>query len=324
MTKTLVQFFMKIKCFFSIFILILILTSCGQMEEINTETDGFLRIDGAEFYYNLTGVGDTLVILHGGPGLSHQYLKPQMDSLLAPHFTLLYYDQRGSGWTSGEKDSLKLNMETYVNDLKQIKEHFGLSKMNLVGHSFGGFFGMYYGISHPEDLNTLVLIDSDAASYKLRTPYQIKMINSRLTDQHNAYLDSLETTEDFKNYDPKTYENYYKVFLTSYFANPRDTSKLYLGFDEKSVPKISSTNGTVRASLGNYDIHDRLNKIQCKTLIMQGTESVFSVEGAQAISAGIPNSELHLFEDCGHFEYIEAPKKFKNLMLNFYEKNEDH
>lgn len=51
---------------------------------------------------------------------------------------------------------------------------------------------------------------------------------------------------------------------------------------------------------------------------MQGTESIFSVEGAMAIHNQIPKSDIHLFENCGHFEYIEAPKKFKKLIIDFY------
>ncbi|MBT8183177.1 MAG: alpha/beta fold hydrolase [Eudoraea sp.] len=297
---------------------LLLLCSCNQKNTIIAETEGFLNIDSLKLYYSIRGSGDTLVILHGGPGLSHKYLKPQLDSLLASKFTLLYYDQRGSGWSEGEKDTLKLNMQTYVSDLENFRNHFGLTKLNLVGHSFGGLLGMHYGVKYPENLHSLVLIDTDAASYKLRTPYQIEMINSRLSDKQEAYLDSIEKTTGFIEFEPRTYDTYYKTFLTSYFANPIDTAKIHLGFDSISVPKISKTNSIVRKNLGSYDIHDQLPKIDCRTLIMQGTESVFSVEGAEAIQNKLKNSELYLFENCGHFEYIEAPNRFKQLIVNFY------
>lgn len=51
---------------------------------------------------------------------------------------------------------------------------------------------------------------------------------------------------------------------------------------------------------------------------MQGTESVFSVEGPRAIHERIPDSRLHLFENCGHFEYIESPDRFTTLLREFY------
>jgi len=297
---------------------LLLLNSCSQRSAILTEKDGFVSADSTKMYYSIIGSGDTLVVLHGGPGLSHKYLKPQLDSLLSSNFTLLYYDQRGSGWSEGLKDTLKLNMQTYITDLDQIRSYFKLSELNLVGHSFGGLLGMYYGITYPDKLNSLVLIDTDAASYELRTPYQIKTINARLTEEQNNYLDSIYESDAYTNYDVTTYEKYYKTFLTTYFANPKDTSNLKLGFDSISVKKIDVTNKLVRKDLGTYDIHDLLRVITCPTLILQGTESVFSVEGAEAINNELVNSELHLFGDCGHFEYIEAPDKFKQLIEEFY------
>jgi proline iminopeptidase len=125
------------------------LFSCSQKNSTLTDSNGFVKIEDTKLYYNLIGSGDTLVVLHGGPGLSHKYLKPQLDSLLSDKFTLLYYDQRGSGWSDGVKDTTKLNMEYYINDLDGIRNHFNLSKLNLVGHSFGGLLAMYYGIAFP-------------------------------------------------------------------------------------------------------------------------------------------------------------------------------
>ena len=246
-------------------------------------------------------------------------MKPQLDSLLSSQFTLLYYDQRGSGWSGGENDSSSLNIASFVQDLEQMRNHFKLTKLNLLGHSFGGLLAMFYSIEYPDNVNSMILVDPDAASYELRTPYQIKMINSRLSESQEEYLDSIEQTENFKNFDPDSYEVYYKAYLTTYFANPADTAKLFLGFDSNSVPKINNTNRLVRADLGEYDIHSKLPNIKSRTLIMQGTESVFSVEGAMAINNKLPFSKIHLFENCGHFEYIESPGKFKNLILDFYE-----
>lgn len=296
----------------------MLLFSCSQKNRKSLEKDGYIKVDNVKLYYSTIGSGDTLVVLHGGPGLSHKYLKPQLDSLLSSKFTLLYYDQRGSGWSGGIEDTLNLNMQTFISDLDKIRTHFKLSKLNLMGHSFGGILGLYYGITFPENLNSLVLIDSDAASFELRTPYQIKTINSRLSEEHNNYLDSISESEEYRNYNVSSYEKYYKTYLTSYFANPQDTSKLKLGFDSISIKKIDITNKIVRRDLGNYDIHDRLSDISCPTLILHGTKSVFSIEGAQAIHKELTNSELNLFEDCGHFEYIESPNRFKRLIEDFY------
>ncbi|MDX1315473.1 MAG: alpha/beta fold hydrolase [Eudoraea sp.] len=295
-----------------------LLSSCSQKPKTVQFSEGYVPVENVNLYYATVGSGDTLVVLHGGPGLSHKYLKPQLDSLLSPNFTLLYYDQRGSGWSEGVEDTLKLNMRTYVSDLEQIRKHFRLSQLNLMGHSFGGLLAMNYGITYPENLKSMVLIDTDAASYALRTPYQIKTINERLSEEQWKYLESIAASQSYKNYDIKTYDKYYKTFLTSYFANPIDTAHLSLGFDSISIPKMSKTSNYVRKDLGKYDIHSELVKIKCPALILQGTESIFSVAGAEAIDKLLLDSKLQLFENCGHFEYIEAPAKFKTSIEEFY------
>ena len=299
---------------------LLVAISCTEKKDIDHSSSGYIHINGVNHYYNITGKGDTLITLHGGPGLSHKYMMPQMDALLSSDFTLLFYDQRGSGWTGGVEDTTKLTMDTFVEDLEQIRIHFGISKVHLLGHSFGGLLAMYYGIAHPSHVGSLVLVDPDAASYALRTPYQIETINARITEKQWEYLDSISETTAFKNYDPASYDSYYKMYLTSYFAHAKDTAKLYLGFDSTNVKKIDITNNYVRKDLGEYDIHHTLSSIHCPTLILQGTESVFSIDGAEAIHTHIPNSELVIFENCGHFEYIESPVKFKNTIMHFYKK----
>lgn len=299
---------------------LLLVVNCTHKQSINNSNSGYININAAKHYYSISGKGDTIIILHGGPGLSHKYMKPQIDSLLSSEFTLLFYDQRGSGWSEGENDATNLNIDSFVQDLEELRRHFGLSKVNLLGHYFGGLLGLFYGIEYPSNLGSLILVDTDAASYELRTPYQIKMINSRITEEQSAYLDSISESTAFKAYDPVSYNKYYKAYLTSYFANPRDTSKLTLGFDSISIKKIDATNNHVRKGLGKYDIHDQLYRITCPTLILQGTESVFSVDGAKAIKNKIPHSELYLYENCGHFEYIESPANFKKSIIDFHNK----
>ena len=114
---------------------LLLVISCTQDQISDDSRSGFININDVEHYYSIIGKGDTLVILHGGPGLSHRYMLPQLDSLLSSRFTLLFYDQRGSGWTGGINDTTSLNIESFVQDLEQIREHFGIKKINLLGHS---------------------------------------------------------------------------------------------------------------------------------------------------------------------------------------------
>ena len=139
-------------------VLALLFIGCTSKEKSTENETGFVNINNNQLYYNITGIGDTIVVLHGGPGFSHQYLKPQLDSLLSNHFTLLYFDQRGSGWSGGQDDTLNLNIENFVEDLEVIRNHFKISEFNLLGHSFGGLLGMYYSIKYPQKVSSLILL----------------------------------------------------------------------------------------------------------------------------------------------------------------------
>jgi proline iminopeptidase len=177
---------------------------------------------------------------------------------------------------------------------------------------------MFYGIKYPENLNSIVLIDSDAASWELRTPHQIQTIRSRLSESDWQTMDSLERSGAFVNKDPEMIEYYFRIFLKSYFADPADITKLELGFDKQLVEKNVITSKFIRDNLGVYDVHEKLSAITCPVLIMIGRQSVFSVEGAKAIDDALPNSRLIIFENCGHFEYIEQPEQFEKAIKSFY------
>jgi proline iminopeptidase len=308
-----------IKAFF--LLIVVISLSCEQPQKaVKTMDDGYWDIDGIPFYYRISGTGEPVIVLHGGPGLSHKYLFPQIDTLLSDNVKLIFYDQRASGWTGGMEDTNSLTMDVFVEDLEKIRIKLGLEKLNLMGHSFGGLLAMYYGIKYPERVNSMVLVDSDAASWELRTPYQIQTIRARLTDADWKEMEDIEKAGAFINKDPVLIESYFRVFLKSYFANPGDVAQLELGFDKKLVEKNETTSKHLRDNLAKYDIHKELKKITCPVLVMIGRQSIFSVEGAGAIQASLPNSELMIFEDCGHFEYIEQPTKFKTAVEGFYKK----
>ena len=277
--------------------------------------NGHLSVNGVELYYRVVGQGTPLVILHGGPGLSHGYQYPQLKQLLADDHKLIFYDQRASGWSSGVSDTAHLTMETFVEDLEAIRRAFGLEKLNLAGHSFGGLLAMYYSVEYPTHLTSLILIDSEPASLALRVPHQHKMIDSRLSDKDRRELAQIEASEPYKNGDPDAVASHLSVLTRTYFHNRALADRLPLGFD--ALKNFDLTNRCMREDLGQYDIHEQLSAIKCPTLIIQGDSSVLSVKGAETIHQHIVGSRLVVLENCGHFVYIERPHEFAGAVREF-------
>jgi pimeloyl-ACP methyl ester carboxylesterase len=133
------------------------------METGDFETKSYIQsIDEVELYYQITGSGpDTIVVIHGGPGMSIDYLEPDLEPL-AEKYTLIYYDQRSAGKSSMIIDSAALHLDKYVADLEAIRQYFGINRLNLLGHSWGAVLGARYVRAYPDNVSRLVMVSPGA------------------------------------------------------------------------------------------------------------------------------------------------------------------
>ncbi len=276
----------------------------------------FVDVDGARLFVRSVGTGTPLVVVHGGPGLSHDYLAPQFIALLADDYRLIFYDQRASGRSSGVEDTARLTMAQFVDDLERLRLALGLEQMNLLGHSFGGLLAMYYAAAHPQSVRTLLLLDTSPASWALNFPYFRHTIAERQGETGRRELAAIVAPEGART-DPLVMTRYYRTFFRVFFRNPELSEQLELGIDAQWLAKNAVTGNRIWASIGEYDIHESLSRIQAPTLIVHGTFSVISMQGAEAIAARIPRSRLVALKDVGHFPYIEAPLAFSTAVRAF-------
>jgi proline iminopeptidase len=303
--------------FISGLILLIIFCIFGQSDL--QDKNQYLDIDGAKLFLRLVGSGEPIVIVHGGPGMSHDYLVPQLIDLLANEYQLIFYDQRASGRSSGVDDTTRLTISQFVRDLEILRQQLKINRLNLLGHSFGGLLSMYYAVSYPNNVNKLLLIDSSPASWELNFPYFRKTIAERQTKIDKQELSAIEARGDFLT-NPHLVDSYLKIFFRVFFKNPSLSQKLFLGIDEHWLLNYNVTGNFIWQDLGKYDIHEKLNYINISTLIMHGDNSVISIEGAKEIHKQIPNSKLVIMKDVGHFPYIEDPKTFNRVVRDFLKK----
>jgi len=301
--------------------LILLTIICSFGQSSLQDKDKYIDVDGAKLFVRLVGSGEPLIIVHGGPGMSHDYLAPQLIDLLAKDYQLIFYDQRASGRSSGVEDTARLTILQFVRDLEILRQQLKINRLNLLGHSFGGLLTMYYTISYPNNVNKLLLIDSSPASWELNFPYFRKTIAERQTEIDKQELSSIKEKDDFGT-NPDLMDRYMKIFFKTFFKNPSLSQKLVLGVNEHWLINYNVTGNSIWKDLGKYDIHNKLRNINVSTLIMHGDKDVISIEGAKAINKQIPNSKLVIMKDVGHFPYIEAPKTFNRTVKTFLEKNQ--
>ena len=178
--------------------------------------EGFLDINGASVFFKTMGSGDPIVVLHGGPGFDHRQFLPYIWELAERHKVILF-DQRGTGLSSAPIDASSISIDSFIADIEGIRKAFGIEKMNLLGHSWGGILAMHYAIRHPEDLKSLILC-STAASFESFAEMRANYESNRLPED-SALLEEIYSSDEYQNGEPQAVERFWRVYFKPYFAD---------------------------------------------------------------------------------------------------------
>lgn len=258
-----------------------------------------------------------MVILHGGPGFDHSYFLPQMENL-SSHYKLIFYDQRGCGRSSVKVDNATITMNQFVEDLEALRLFFKLDKMNLMGHSFGGLIAMRYAIKYPDHLNTLLLVNSSAASSAWRDSAFVFM-EARKSPEVEKELSALKNTQGFIERKADTMSLFYKLAFKKSFYDHRKAEDLNMTLQ----PTFPETNKLMDnlfkdTSVTNYDLNTELRKLKVQTLIVGTEADVVPPLSVEDLHNNIKGSTYTFIESCGHFPFIEQPDLFLKAIDKFF------
>src|SRR5215831_11679354 len=118
--------------------------------------EGFVDANGVMIYYKSIGNGPPLLVVHGGPGASHDYFLPYLLPL-ARHHRLVFIDERGSGKSEKLQDVSQYTVAAMVEDVEAVRRAFNLGKVDLLGHSYGGVLAQAYALKYQSYLSHLIL-----------------------------------------------------------------------------------------------------------------------------------------------------------------------
>ena len=105
----------------------------GVSPAVYPQQEGFVDANGVMLYYMIVGRGEPLVVMHGGPGASHDYFLPYLLPL-ARHNRVIFIDERGSGKSQNLEDPAGYTIENMVEDLEAARKALNLGNINLLGH----------------------------------------------------------------------------------------------------------------------------------------------------------------------------------------------
>src|SRR5215467_1871453 len=156
---------------------------------VAAQQSGYVTVsDGAKLFYKTSGHPgpgiDTIIAIHGGPGLDLGTIYNDMAEMFGDRHFVIYYDQRGGGRSDLPADTTRLFAPRQIQDLDDLRKHFGLNRVTLVAHSYGPLLAASYTIAHPANVKKMLFFGP--------VPPRRGEYNARYARNFRARLDSVQ------------------------------------------------------------------------------------------------------------------------------------
>jgi len=283
------------------------------MKNIKPIEDGTVDGNGAQLYYKIFGTGEPVIVLHGGPGFDHIHMLPF--NQLSKKYKVIFYDQRATGNSTGEINENSITLNSFVNDLENIRKKLNLGKIHLIGHSWGSVLAMYYGIKHPDHLKSLILLACYASS-EVFGPY-FQNIQEKTLPQDSLAMKRIKESDAFQSKQVEVVQKYYQIAIKSMFHDPVFAERMDFRMSENTARNQGAVSGLLMKNIGQFDIHAKLSTIQCPTLIIHGDSDPLPYEAAYKVHQSIPQSRIGVLKNSGHFMFIESPETLFSIIHDF-------
>ncbi len=272
----------------------------------------FFRGEEATLYYEIRGEGKgtPLVAINGGPGVDHPYMLSTLHSSsaldeLARERPVVVYDQRGVGLSPGLQSGQSCTVADQVADLEALRAYLGYQRLNLLGHSFGGYLAMAYAARYPERIERLVLCDSAAAKFA-----DTVFLFARVFPETSERLEAIAITDE------ETKRASFMAYFSMLFYSP-DNRDRYLAA-VTAINANPAVGDMLHKDMEQLDFTPELANFRFPTLVMTGRFDMnVAPSVAYAIHKRIPGSTFVVFEKSGHLPFYEEQDRFVATVSGF-------
>jgi proline iminopeptidase len=312
----------------------LFLASCclaqvAKQPPVYTVQQGFIEANGTLIYYEAVGRGAPLMIVHGGPGASHEYLLPYVLPLMRTN-RLIFIDERGSGKSPKLEDPKEYTVANMVEDIEAVRLGLGLGKISLLGHSFGGVLAQAYALKYQKNLSHLILASTFASTKEVNEA--LARMKSEMDTTDRERLSSLEEAGLFGKGEVWEHGRYPEEYAKlawgkGYFPY------LYQRRPDPGFDPQSSNTGTawdvyremwgshgefvIDGNLKEVEYLDRLSDIKVPTLIVVGDHDECDPQMSKEMHEKIAGSRLVILPSSGHMTFVDQNEEFLKTVREF-------
>ncbi len=290
--------------------------------------EGFVDAHGIMIYYKALGRGQPLVILHGGPGASHDYFLPYLLPL-ARRNRLIFIDERGSGRSQKLENSSAYTVENMAEDVEAVRQVLELGKISLLGHSCGGVLAQAYALKYQENLSHLILCSTFHSTKKMNEVF--KKMKEKMTPELRTRIEKMEQAGLFGHGMDYEKNRYVSEYMTAAWGEGY-FPYLYQNHPDPNYDPIANgnmawdlyremwgSNGefVIDGNMTSIEYADRLSSIMVPTLITVGDNDECDPSLSQEMHVKIAGSKLVVFPSSGHMTFVDQPSLFLSTVDEF-------
>ena len=316
------------KLFFKTLLLIFLTISIRAQNFPDSQTDGkYYEVNSAKLWVVSFGNGEPIFFIAGGPGNAHPYLRA-FDSLSTTN-TLIYFDAFGRGKSDTAKDVKEYSLQRDIEDLEELRKEMGFSKINILGHSYGGLVAQGYAIQYPENVSLLILANTfhsylmwqencDNSNHEIKKNYP-EVWEELMKVRKQGVVSNDQMHQDIYGQVPYGFlyaynpENFNRVGRNPY-PNSNNT-KLYYQMVGRDGDFL------VNSDIGTFDFRKQLKDLKMPILIYAGRYDRVAVPWMEVdYKDYCPQAKFVMFEKSGHNPQVEEPEKLFKVIREFLSK----
>ncbi len=265
--------------------------------------------------------GCRVLLLHGGPGATHEYLLAFDSFLPAAGVEYYYYDQLGSGWSDKPEDPSLVDLDRFVDEVEQVRAALGLDSFILYGQSWGGILGIEYALAHPEHLSGLV-ISNMMASIPAYNAYANDTLIPGLDPERVAQIKAFEASGDTSNprYEELLMEEHYPKHVLRMPAQdwPEPVARSFSRINPQVyVPMQGPSELGASGALVGWDRFADLAGIEAPALVIGAAHDTMDPVHLKAMADQLPQGEYLHCPDGSHLAMYDDQQTYMTGLVDW-------
>lgn len=264
-----------------------------------------------------------LLLLHGGPAMTHEYFESFDSYLPGAGVEYYYYDQLGSYYSDQPDDPSLWEIPRFVDEVEQVRVALGLTRDNfyLLGHSWGGILAIEYALAHQQNIKGLI-VSNMMSSIPAYNEYAQKVLMPKMDQAVLAEIQKIEAAKDYQN------PRYFELLMPHHYALhilrmppaewPDPVNRALKHLNQKIyIPMQGPSELGASGKLVDWDRTADLGKIEVPTLVIGAQHDTMDPAFMEKMSHAFKKGRYLYLPDGSHMSMYDDQERYMRGVLQF-------